>query len=277
MLAAALNRPASVDLRVNIMRGLRDMTRARLFLDGITTLPTPLSPWGLRLVKRVPLQSTAAFREGLIEPQDEGSQLLALLLGAKPGFTVADYCAGAGGKTLALGAAMNNQGKLFAFDTSASRLAKLGPRAYRAGLSIVRTQQLHGDNAEARRMHGQCDAVLVDAPCSGTGALRRNPELRLRTPDFPALQAYQVSILGAAADLVRPAGVLVYATCSLASQENEDVLSKFLRERGDEFVLENAGAFLRVRGVPYEGVLLKLLPHRHGTDGFFAARLRRRD
>jgi 16S rRNA (cytosine967-C5)-methyltransferase len=275
-LALALNQPATVDLRVNTQRAGRDIARARLFTEGIVTLPTQLSPWGLRLPKRMPLQGTASYKEGLIEPQDEGSQVLALLVGAKPGFNVVDYCAGAGGKTLALAAAMKNQGRLFAFDTSAARLAKLGPRAYRAGISIVKTAALDGTDVQLKRLEGFCDAVLVDAPCSGTGTLRRTPELRLRKPDFPALQAQQASILKSAATLVRPGGVLVYATCSLNTEENEDVVGAFVRSRRD-FTLENAGAFLRLREVAYEGVLLKLRPNRHGTDGFFAARLRRQD
>jgi 16S rRNA (cytosine967-C5)-methyltransferase len=274
-LGSALNQPATSDLRVNTLRFTREQARAQLASEGIQSDLTQLSPIGLRLQKRAPLQGTHAFREGWVEPQDEGSQLLALLVAPKPGDTVVDYCAGAGGKTLALGALMQNQGRLFAFDVSESRLAKLGPREKRADLRIVHTHVLRGEQDErARRLDNECDAVLVDAPCSSTGALRRNPELRLRTPDLSALKARQISILDAAAQLVRPGGTLVYATCSFAAEENEQVMESFLTSHAD-FSVDDAGAVLRAQGVAYEGALLKLLPHRHGTDGFFAVRLSR--
>ena len=274
-LGAALNQPATSDLRVNTLRATREQARAQLASEGIQSEPTPLSPIGLRLQKRAPLQATRAFRDGWVEPQDEGSQLLAFLLAPEAGQTVVDYCAGAGGKTLALGALMKNQGRLFAFDVSASRLAKLAPREKRAGLRIVHQHVLCGERDErARRLENECDAVLVDAPCSSTGALRRNPELRLRIPDLRALQAQQLSILDSAARLVRPGGALIYATCSLAAEENEQVVERFLTSHSD-FSTEDAGAALRAQGVACEGALLKLSPHLHGTDGFFAARFLR--
>ncbi len=259
-LALALNQSAAVDLRVNTLKGTREQARERLALDNIPASFTGRSALGLRLEKRAALQNTQAFREGWIEPQDEGSQLLALHVNPQPGETVADFCAGAGGKTLALGALMHNRGVLYAFDTHAARLERIGPRLQRSGLSIVRTQVLQ-DEHDARlfELAGRCDKVLVDAPCSATGTLRRNPELRLREIDLTQLQALQLSILRAAAQLVRAAGHLVYATCSVLREENEDVVESFLAGRPD---------FQRSDE-------LRLLPQRDGTDGFYAVTLLR--
>jgi 16S rRNA (cytosine967-C5)-methyltransferase len=275
-LAAALNQPATVDLRVNTLKATRAEAQAALAAENISSEPTTLSPWGLRLAKRGPLQATRAFRDGLIEPQDEGSQLLALLLAPKPGETVVDFCAGAGGKTLALGALMQNRGALHALDTSSVRLERLAPRAKRAGLRIDHPHQLRNENDPwLRELEARCDAVLVDAPCSASGALRRNPELRLKTPDLATLQNQQLSILLAAARLVKPGGRLVYATCSLLLEENERVIERFF-VGNPGFVAEDAGSVLRAAGLDYAGETLKLYPHRHGTDGFFAVALRRK-
>lgn len=259
-LALALNQPATVDLRVNTLKGTREQARERLAQDNITAAFTARSPIGLRLEKRAALQNTQAFREGWVEPQDEGSQLLALHVNPQPGETVADFCAGAGGKTLALGALMHNRGALHAFDTNSARLARLAPRLQRSGLSIVRAQVLRDEHdPRLGELAGCYDKVLVDAPCSATGTLRRNPELRLRRIDLAQLQALQLSILGAAAKLVRAAGQLVYATCSVLREENEDVVEKFIARQPD---------FQR-------GEELRLLPQRDGTDGFYAMTLRR--
>ncbi|HZP12748.1 MAG TPA: RsmB/NOP family class I SAM-dependent RNA methyltransferase [Nevskiaceae bacterium] len=273
-IAAALQQPATVDLRVNTLRATRDKARMLLADDEIVAQPTSLSPIGLRLGKRAPLQATHAYKEGAIEPQDEGSQLLALLVAPKAGDVVVDYCAGAGGKSLALGALMQGKGRIHAFDSNAHRLAKLGPRAQRAGVGIVQPRVLK-PTTSLKDLEGAADAILIDAPCSGSGVLRRNPELRLRSVSLDKLAAVQSKLLESAAPLVRPGGVLVYATCSLANAENEGVVYRFLGSHTD-FVIDDAATVLRAQGVPYEGQLLKLLPHRHGTDGFFAARLRRR-
>jgi 16S rRNA (cytosine967-C5)-methyltransferase len=273
-IAQALNQPATIDLRVNTLRATRDQARDRLGVDGLKAENTPLSPTGLRLPRRAPLQAAKAFLEGLIEPQDEGSQLLALLADPQPGQKVVDYCAGAGGKTLALGALMRNQGRLYALDSAAKRLERLAPRAQRAGVTIVESRVL-SRSPYPHELFGDADVVLVDAPCSSSGALRRNPELRLREVALDQLAAIQKRILASAAELVAPGGVLVYATCSLAREENEAVVRDFLADHA-AFAMENAGEILRRHGVAYEGQLLKLLPHRHGTDGFFGARLRRR-
>jgi 16S rRNA (cytosine967-C5)-methyltransferase len=257
-LGLALNQPAAVDLRVNTLKGTREQALEGLAQDHITAVPTKRSPIGLRLEKRAALQNTRVFRHGWVEPQDEGSQLLALHVSPQPGETVADYCAGAGGKTLALGALMQNRGSLHAFDTNAARLARLEPRLQRAGVSIVRAQVLRGErDPRLAALANRCDKVLVDAPCSATGTLRRNPELRLREIDLAQLQALQLSILGEAAQLVRPAGDLVYATCSVLREENQDVVDQFIARHP---------AFQR-------GEQLQLLPHRDGTDGFYGATL----
>jgi len=275
-LAQALNQPAPVDLRVNRLKADRDTARRRLAEDGGRAEPTPRSPLGLRLPQRLALQSLALYREGWAEPQDEGSQLLALLVAAKPGETVIDFCAGAGGKTLALAAEMQNHGRLLACDVSSARLERLGPRLQRAGVRCVQTLALADEHdAALQRWQRRADAVLVDAPCSATGIWRRNPELRLRLPDFAALAAQQRSILAAAAALVKPGGRLVYATCSLVAEENEAVAAWFGEQFAD-FEALDAGALLQAQGIDQEGTVLRLLPQREGTDGFFAAAFRRR-
>lgn len=270
-LAQALNREAPVDLRVNTLKATRAQAQAALAEAGIVAQPTTYAATGLRLTRRAALQNTRAWREGWIEPQDEGSQLLGALLGAGGGERVVDFCAGAGGKTLALGAAMGDRGELWALDVSAARLARLAPRAARAGLTIVRTRALPDDDWSARHA-GRCDAVLVDAPCSGSGTWRRNPELRLRPLDLPALAREQGEILAAAARLVRPGGRLVYGTCSVFIAENEAVVETFLREHPD-FSLEAAADVLALPALRLDSPYLRLLPHLHDTDGFFAARL----
>lgn len=260
-LADSLNREAPVDLRVNSLRGSREEALERLAAEGITAQATALSPVGLRLAKRVALHATRSYKDGWVEPQDEGSQLLALLLAPKPGERVCDYCAGAGGKTLALGALMGNTGELLACDVSQQRLQKLAERLPRSGLDIVQTWLLRGDSPPASAF----DAVLVDAPCSATGTWRRNPELRLRPLDLPALAAQQLEILSAAATLVRPGGRLVYATCSLLREENEAVVERFLAQARS---FRSAAA--QRAGLSLENGMLRLSPHREGTDGFFA-------
>lgn len=259
-LAGALNAAATVDLRVNTLKANLEQARQALREDGIDAEPIAGVEAGLRLPKREALQRTRAFRDGWIEPQDAGSQRLAAFVAPAPGEVVVDFCAGAGGKTLALGALMRNRGELHAFDVSRARLARGEPRLARSGLTIARPQALaHERDARLQPLLERCDAVLVDAPCSSTGALRRNPELRLRAIDLPELAATQGAILEAAARLVRPGGRLVYATCSLLAAENEAITAAFTSYH-PEFVPDGE---------------LVLLPHRDGTDGFYAARLRR--
>ncbi|MEK6806341.1 MAG: RsmB/NOP family class I SAM-dependent RNA methyltransferase [Pseudomonadota bacterium] len=255
-LAQALNQPGTVDLRVNTLKATREQVIAALAGTQIHAQPTPRSPVGLRLQKRGALQATPAFRDGWIEPQDVGSQLLALHVQAQPGETVVDFCAGGGGKTLALAAQLQNCGALYACDTRRASLEKLRLRAQRAGAAITDLLTLHSEHDPVlARLHGKADAVLVDAPCTGSGALRRNPERRLHTPDLAALGALQLSILEGASRLLKKDGRLVYATCSLLAEENQAVIARFLEKHPN-----------------FEAVQppLQLLPHRDGTDGFFA-------
>jgi 16S rRNA (cytosine967-C5)-methyltransferase len=277
-LVAALNLPAPLDLRIHTLRASRDAVRERLLADGIGAEPTPWSPWGLRLKDKHALNRHPLFLDGVIEVQDEGSQLLALLTGARRGEMVCDYCAGAGGKTLALGAMMKNTGRLYAFDVSEKRLARLKPRLARSGLSNVHPQRIAGEHEpKLKRLAGKFDRVLVDAPCSGLGTLRRNPDLKWRqTPEsVQELTAKQAAILETAAKLVKPGGRLVYATCSLLPEENEAIVTAFLAAH-PEFRLLPAGGVLAAHAIPLEmGEYLKLDPARHGTDAFFAALLER--
>lgn len=276
--AEALNRPAPVDLRVNTLKAKREEVQQRLQTAGFACDPTPYSPVGLRLRERASVFRTPMFQEGLFEVQDEGSQILSLLLEPRRGEMIADFCAGAGGKTLHLGALLAGTGTLYAFDTSAARLERLTPRLRRAGLSNVRSVALaHEREARVQRLRGKIDRVLVDAPCSGTGTLRRNPDIKWRGIDLPALIDTQQRILEAAASLVKPGGRLLYATCSLLAEESEAVVAEFLG-RHAEFALVPAGAVLARRHVALEPAAdgsVRLLPHRHGTDGFYAAVMQR--
>lgn len=273
-LAEALNRPAPLDLRVNALKWKREDVIAELAKAPILCEPTPYAPLGIRVMKKPALQNLPLFKEGAIEVQDEGSQLLAQILGAKRGEMVVDFCAGAGGKTLALGAAMRNTGRLYAFDVSEKRLSKLKPRLARSGLSNVHPVVIaHENDAKVKRLVSKIDRVLVDAPCSGLGTLRRNPDMKWRqTPEsIIELNAKQVSILASAARLLKPGGRLVYATCSLLDEENEAVARQFLATH-EGFELVPMKDILQEQKVALEMQdYLKLSPHIHHTDGFFAA------
>ena len=276
-LAAALQGPAPLDLRINPLRTERETAQARLAAEGHALDPTPYSPLGLRRASRAPLFQTSAFRDGLFEVQDEGSQLLGLLVEARRRETVVDYCAGAGGKALQLAAQMANTGTVYALDVAAHRLERIRPRLRRSGIDNVQPIAITGaDDARLGRLRDKADRVLVDAPCSGTGTLRRNPDIKWRPLDLAALTAGQRGILEAAAALVRPGGRLVYATCSLLREENEDVVAAFLEAHGGFSVVPAAAVLARRRiTVPGNGELLRLWPHSHGTDGFFGAVLER--
>ncbi len=278
-LVEALDRPAGLDLRVNRTKAAREEVQAALAAAGIDATPTPYAPFGLRVAGRPPLTKLDVYTRGEVEVQDEGSQLLALLTGARRGEMVADFCAGAGGKTLALGAEMRNTGRLYAFDTSGHRLAALKPRLARSGLSNVYPIQLaHERDDRLKRLAAKIDRVLVDAPCSGLGTLRRNPDLKWRqTPaSIDVLRTQQAAILASAARLVKPGGRLVYATCSLLEDENEAIAEAFGSEHGESFAPLLAAEALAQAHVSDAAALvrgrhLRLWPHRHGTDGFFAA------
>ncbi len=276
-LAQAMNRQAPVDLRVNTLLATRDDVRARLAEEGYECERTPFSPAGLRRATREPLFRTATFKAGLFEVQDEGSQLLSMMLEPKRQEQIVDFCAGAGGKTLHIGNLMANTGTLYAFDISAKRLERFKPRLRRSGLQNVRTVAIrHERDDRVQRLAGKIDRVLVDAPCSGTGTLRRNPDIKWRTIDLPALVAEQKKILAAAATLVKPGGRLVYATCSLLREENDGVADAFLADH-PEFRVVPASDILARRHVALSmpDHALRLLPHRHGTDGFFAMAMER--
>jgi len=210
--------------------------------------------------------------------QDESSQLLGYLLAPRRSDLVVDFCAGAGGKTLMLGAMMNSQGRLYAFDVSAKRLASLKPRLKRSGLSNLHPLVIaHENDTKVKRLAGKIDRVLVDAPCSGLGTLRRNPDLKFRqSPQSVAeLVQKQTAILKAAARMVRPGGRLVYATCSVLTEENQEVVSAFLAAHG-EFKALNCGELLEHQGISLAcGDQMQLWPHIHRTDGFFAAAMER--
>jgi 16S rRNA (cytosine967-C5)-methyltransferase len=277
-LIAALDQPAPLDLRINPMSARRDDVQRTLTEAGIDSQPTPYSPWGLRVVGKPSLDRLDDYRRGRIEVQDEGSQLLALLAQPRRGALVVDFCAGAGGKTLALGAAMRNTGRIIALDTSAARLDALKPRLARSVLTNVYPMRIADQNdARLQRFVGKADVVLVDAPCSGVGTLRRHPDLKWRQlpPAIEALGRGQRAILASAANLVKPGGRLVYATCSLLRAEN-DAVADWFAGVGIGFQALDAGSLLKRAGVSGTESLapngrLRLWPHHHGTDGFFAA------
>jgi 16S rRNA (cytosine967-C5)-methyltransferase len=278
-LAAALNRPASLDLRVNSLKATREEVLKRLRADGMAAEACIYSPLGIRLEEKPALSRHPLFLDGSIEVQDEGSQLLGYLVAPKRGEMIVDFCAGAGGKTLLLGAMMRSSGRLYAFDVAEKRLANLKPRLARSGLSNVHPVRIESENdIKVKRLAGKLDRVLVDAPCSGLGTLRRNPDLKWRqSPESVAeLVAKQAAILTAAARLVKSGGRLVYATCSLLAEENEEVVAAFLAAHPD-FALLNAHEILSQQGIDLgDETALRLLPHVHGTDGFFAMAMERK-
>ncbi len=278
-LAKSLAAPAPLDLRVNTLQAPREAVLQRLEADGIEASPARFSPIGVRLKEKIALNRHPMFLAGAVEVQDEGSQLLGLLVEPRRTDMVVDFCAGAGGKTLQLGAAMNSQGRLYAFDVSDKRLANLTPRLRRSGLSNVHPQRIEGENdAKVKRLRGKIDRVLVDAPCTGLGTLRRNPDLKTRQDEagLAELNAKQSAILEAAAALLKPGGRLVYGTCSLLAEENEAIVERFLAAHPG-FALVPAGEVLARQGVTVPGCdrYLALSPVRHDTDGFFAAVLQR--
>ena len=278
-LARSLQQSAPLDLRVNTLKAPREAVLDRLDYDEIEAMPTKHSPIGVRLKEKPALNQHPMFLDGAVEVQDEGSQIMGMLVEPRRGEMVVDFCAGAGGKTLQMGAAMNSSGRLYAFDVSDKRLANLTPRLKRSGLSNVFPQRIANENdAKVKRLRGKIDRVLVDAPCTGLGTLRRNPDLKVRQDEkaLEELQAKQRSILESAASLLKPGGRLVYGTCSLLSEENEEMVESFLAAHPD-FHLVPAKEVLERQGVKLEGGgdYLRLYPHVHDTDGFFAAVLER--
>jgi 16S rRNA (cytosine967-C5)-methyltransferase len=282
-LAKSLMHSALLDLRVNTMKTNREELLAQMNALGgrYKAIPTPYAPDGVRIMGKPALQNTAAFKAGMFEVQDEGSQLLAYLLAPKRGEMVVDFCAGAGGKTLAIGALMRSTGRLYALDTSERRLANLKPRQARSGLSNVHPVWIDSENdSKIKRLAGKIDRVLVDAPCSGMGTLRRNPDLKWRQTPAGVLELNQkqTNILASAARLLKPGGRLVYATCSLLPQENQGVAENFLAKH-PEFEVVPAAEVLKPLfpkdqlplGCSADNPWWQLWPHIHGTDGFFGA------
>jgi len=274
---AALEAPPPVDLRVNRLKATVEEARAALAREGIETEPMRYAPDGLRLKRRLSVVTSQAFRDGLVEIQDEGSQLVAALVDAQPGMQVADYCAGAGGKTLAIAAGMNNKGRVVAMDVFESRLDRSAQRLRRAGAHNVERRALDGDNAKWLKRHKQTfDRVLVDVPCTGTGTWRRNPDGRwtLSAQDLAELVPKQAGILDAASRLVKPGGGLVYATCSVLPAEDERQVEAFVEHHPEFSVVPVAD--LAKPAETASGPYMRLSPLRHGTDGFFAAALVRK-
>ncbi len=281
---AAFAERASVDVRVNLLRTTRDKARAALVAEGIETEPCRLSPVGLRLVERASLGGGAAFRRGMVEVQDEGSQIVCLLTDARPGMQVLDLCAGAGGKTLGIAAAMAGKGQVYACDVNRSRLERMRPRLKRAAAHNVQLRHIVSENDPwLGELGGGIDRVLVDAPCSGSGTWRRNPDLKWRlTPEgLDRHVATQRRLMQAAAPLVKVGGRLVYATCSILPRENEDQVDAFIAENPDFRILPVGDIWPDAVGGQYpsdvlgEGPFLSLTPLRHRTDGFFVAVLER--
>jgi 16S rRNA (cytosine967-C5)-methyltransferase len=282
-LVESFNKGAGLDLRVNTFKAKRTDVQKALAVLGIKAVPTPFSPWGLRIAGKPALNKVEAFTQGDFEVQDEGSQLLAMLLDAKRGEMVVDFCAGAGGKTLAIGAGMRSTGRLYAFDTSAGRLDAFKSRLARSGLSNVHPAAIaHERDDRVKRLSGKIDRVLVDAPCTGMGTLRRNPDLKWRQTQVAVdeMTVKQTAILQSAARLLKSGGRLVYATCSVLPQENEAIAAAFSQANQD-FEPLDAGEVLSGLKVEQAADLcsggdnglryLRLWPHRHHTDGFFAA------
>lgn len=272
-LLEALNQPPPLTIRVNTLKTTREACLAELRERGHECTPTKFSPDGIHLTKRTNLFGLDLFRDGWFELQDEGSQIISLLLDPKPNWRVADVCAGGGGKTLHLAALMKNRGEIFAFDVVPQRLENLRQRARRCGIHNIRVQVLQPNEFPAPLL-GQMDAILIDAPCSGTGVFRRNPDAKWKiTPELvQEMAAKQKQIITHYAPLLKPGGRLVYATCSLLAEENEEVVQSFLAEQSN-FRPTAAAAILQRHQLAHlvNGGFIHLLPHQHGTDGFFAA------
>jgi 16S rRNA (cytosine967-C5)-methyltransferase len=280
---AAINCPAPLDLRINPLKINRDGAIGLLAELGVEAEVCRWAPYGLRVAERRALADSAPFQQGILEVQDEGSQLIASLVGARPGMQVVDFCAGAGGKSLAMGVEMDGKGRLIACDVNASRLDRTGERARRAGLHNIERRVLEGERDPwVKRHKRKFDRVLVDAPCSGSGTWRRNPDARWGRggPDLVDLTELQDKVLSSAARLVRAEGRLIYATCSLLPQENEQRIAAFLAAESDFRVVDIRDAWAQTLGLggvecPLEGPYMRLSPARHGTDGFFCAVLER--
>ncbi|MGH8710671.1 MAG: RsmB/NOP family class I SAM-dependent RNA methyltransferase [Burkholderiales bacterium] len=273
-LGRGMQNPAPLDLRINTIRTSREEVLHSLESEGISAQPTPYSPTGIRLKNKISLNRHALFLSGKVEVQDEGSQLICYLVAPRRHEMIVDFCAGSGGKALLLGALMQNHGRVYAFDVSDKRLLNLKPRLKRSGLSNVHPQRIaHENDAKIKRLAGKIDRALVDAPCSGLGTLRRNPDLKWRqsAQSIVELKQKQALILEHAANLLKPGGRLVYVTCSILPEENEEIVDGFLKQH-QQFKQIHCGGILAQQSIALDtGTFLRILPHTHHTDGFFAA------
>ncbi len=279
-LAQSLLRKANFDVRVNTVKSERKKILEALNEADISASPTQFSPIGIHIKNNIGLEKQPLFLDGMFEVQDEGSQILCQLVDARRGQMVVDFCAGAGGKTLALGASMSNQGRIYAMDVSAARLERMKPRLKRSGLSNVFPQVIGSENdPRLKRLFGKMDRVLIDAPCTGFGTLRRNPDLKWRknVDDIAELSTKQLNILNAASRLAKVGGRVIYATCSILEEENEAVIDAFLSQNPEKFKVLDARQILAKRGIdlPHSSPYLKLFPDEHQCDGFFGAVLER--
>ncbi len=275
---SSLNEPAPLTIRVNTLKATVEECQKRLLEEGVETEKGAHSPWSLVIAKRLNIFGLASFKEGWFEVQDEGSQLLPLLVDPKPTAKVLDACAGAGGKSLAFAALMKNRGEILASDIHAYRLEELRKRSRRAGAFNIRVQRTEQTSDLAAEHGGKSDIVFVDAPCSGIGTIRRNPGMKWTISErmVSELSRKQAMILGQASAMVRPGGLLVYATCTLLAEENEEVVAGFLAAH-PEFRPKHQAERAAHLGLSeaVSGNAVKLLPHRFGTDGFYCAFLER--
>ena len=273
-ICSSLNEPATLTLRVNTLKTTVEVGQAKLSEQGVESKKTLLSPFGLNLSKRINVFSFPVFRDGWFEVQDEGSQLLPFLIDPKPNAKLLDICAGAGGKTLEFAALMKNRGEIYATDINSFRLEELRKRVKRAGVQNVRIQEIHSIEDLTGQYSNFFDIVFVDAPCSGLGTIRRNPGMKWKVTEQTVneVSEKQKSILHSSVPLVKPGGRLVYATCTLLRQENEDVVEEFMESHPEFKLIEAAELSKKWNiGLVPTGLFIKLFPHIHGTDGFFCA------
>ncbi len=277
-LCASLNEQAPLTLRVNTLKTTVEECQEALRREGVETTRTKWSPVGLNVPKRINIFSLKSFRDGLFEVQDDGSQLLPLLIDPKPTAKVLDACAGAGGKTLALSAIMKNRGEIFAADVNNVRLNELHKRAKRAGVSNVRIKSIHALEDLTPEFAGCFDVVLIDAPCSGLGTIRRNPGMKWMVTEETVreLSQKQGQILESSSTLVKPGGRLVYATCTVLREENEDIVERFVSKHSEFTMMDPTQQTTKLNlSSAVSGSFIKLFPHRHGTDGFFCAMMQK--
>ena len=277
-LSDSLKTPAPLDLRVNLLKAKRDKVLLQLQQEGLPVEATPYSPWGIRCHEKINLSKHPLFLNGTLEIQDEGSQLLALITGAKRNELIVDFCAGSGGKTLALSAMMTNTGRIYAIDNSEHRLKQIKPRLERSGVSNITIQHIaHENDNRLHKLTGKADRVLIDAPCSGLGTLRRHPDLKYRQNPQTIKQITQTqqAILEAAEKLVKPGGTLIYASCSFLPEENQQRIASFLTNHPEYETIQMHTILEKSKINLQMGEYLMLRPDTHNTDGFFAAVLKK--